>query len=118
MKRTTMTSTMHKQSLRLVLLHSEHEAVPASIFAATAGDDQAARSGRSYWCRWTSIDHCSPAAIEMAARHGWSERLAGDGRAPGVSLRLVSQLLSLSFTEQVCSNPRCQTNILFFLRVF
>ena len=29
---------------------------------------------RGYWWRSTRVDGCSPAAIEVAARHGWSER--------------------------------------------
>ena len=36
MKRTTVTSTMHMLSLRLLLFHAEDEAAPASRFAATA----------------------------------------------------------------------------------
>ena len=54
---------------------------------------------RGYWWRSTRVDGCSPAAIEVAARHGWSERRGWgkETRAREGEEERVSDAMSVSY---------------------
>ena len=105
-----MTSTMHKLRLRLLLFHSEHEAAPASRFAAIAATTKQRHRGGHIGVVGR------PLTIVAQRRSKWQRGMAGrSGMAggdaapkPGVrcSHRAGVAAVSLLFTLILCNNVK------------
>ena len=96
-----MTSTIHKLRLRLLLFHSEHEAAPASRFAAIAATTKQRHRGGHIGVVGR------PLTIVAQRRSKWQRgaadgagRLVSDERVTVPATRVTA--VSSSFTEEVC----------------
>ena len=75
----TRSTTVQQEQRRRPLCNAEHEAVPATRFAASGSASHAARTARSSWRRWMRSSCCCPPAVKEAAREQQAERAEGRG---------------------------------------
>ena len=55
LKSTSRSINNHLEQRDELFCNADHDAATATSFAASSGASQAARSGRSNWCRWTHL---------------------------------------------------------------
>ena len=122
MKRTTMTSTMHKLRLRPLLFHAEDEAAPASRFAATAATTKQRHRGGHIGVVGR------PLTMVAQRRSKWQRGMAGRSGMAGESCSEAGGALlppgSVSLLCRFCSRKKfafalaARQLYIFYIKIF